>query len=108
MGAYRPHFGARYGPTRPILKALGLSYISTCTMLNAPAYKKQSLRQKVKIWADLDAFEPPSVTPAAKGYAPGHRSSPFHRFGAIYGVPEASRDLSFDPQHQPFHQVTLR
>ena len=48
MGASRAHFGARRGPTRPIREALGLSYISTCTMLNAPAYKKQSLRQKSK------------------------------------------------------------
>ena len=108
MGASRAHFGGRRGPARPIREALGLPSISTCTVLNAPASRKRSLSKKVKIWADLDAFGPPSVTTAAKGYAPGHRSSPFHRLGAIYGVAEASRDISSDLYHQPFHQMTLR
>ena len=108
LGASRAHFGARRGPARPIREALGLTSISTCTALHVPASRKRSHKLKSKKWADLDAFGPPSVTPAAKGYAPGHRSSPFHRFGAIYGVPEVSRDLSFDLYHQPFYQMTLR
>ena len=40
-------------------------------------------------------------------YALGHRSSPFHRFGAICGVPSASRTIYIDTCHQPFHQMTL-
>ena len=108
LGASRAHFGARRGPARPIREALGLPSISTYTLLNVPASLESEVSgEKVKIWTDLDAFGPPSVTPAAKGYAPGHRSSPFYRFGEIYGVPEASRDLSFDLYHQPFHQMTL-
>ena len=42
------------------------------------------------------------------GCAPGHRSSPFCRFGTIHGVPNASHDLSFDLSYQPFHQRPVR
>ena len=40
-------------------------------------------------------------------YALGHRSSPFHRFGAICGVLNASRIITIDIYHQTFHQMTL-
>ena len=39
-------------------------------------------------------------------YALGHRSSPFHPFGAICGVPSASRMIFIDTCPQPFHQMT--
>ena len=42
------------------------------------------------------------------GCALGHHSSPFRRFGAIFGVPNAYRDLSFDRSCQTFHQMPLR
>ena len=37
----------------------------------------------------------------------GHGSSPFLRTGVIHGVPDASREFSFDPCHQQLHRVTL-
>ena len=37
----------------------------------------------------------------------GHGSSPFLRIGAIHGVPDASREFSFDHCHQQLHRVTL-
>ena len=46
--------------------------------------------------------------PRGEGGAPGHRASPFHRLRVIYGVPDASRELSFDICHQPLHQTTFR
>ena len=45
---------------------------------------------------------------AAMGCALGHRSSPFRRFGAIFGVPNANRDLYIDLSCQTFHQMPLR
>ena len=42
------------------------------------------------------------------GCALGHRSSPFRRFGAIFGVPNAYRDLYIDLRCQTFHQMPLR
>ena len=42
------------------------------------------------------------------GCALGHRSSPFRRFGAIFGVTNAYRDLFFDLSCQTFHQMPLR
>ena len=41
------------------------------------------------------------------GYVLGHHSSPFLQFRAINGVPNASREFSFDHSSQPLHQVTL-
>ena len=41
-------------------------------------------------------------------YALGHRSSPFHRFGAICGLPSAPNTIYFDICHQTFHRMTLR
>ena len=42
------------------------------------------------------------------GCALGRRSSPFRRFGAIFGVPNAYHDLSFDLSCQTFHQMPVR
>ena len=42
------------------------------------------------------------------GCALGHHSSQFRRFGAIFGVPNAYRELSFDLSCQTFHQMPLR
>ena len=42
------------------------------------------------------------------GCALGHRSSPFRRFGAIFGVPNAYRDLYIDLRCQTFHKMPLR
>ena len=42
LGASRAHFGARRGPARPIREALGLTSISTCTVLHVPASRKRS------------------------------------------------------------------
>ena len=37
----------------------------------------------------------------------GHASSLFLRIGAIHGVPDASREFSFDTCHQQLHRGTL-
>ena len=42
------------------------------------------------------------------GCALGHRSSTFCRFGAIFGVPNAYRDLYIDLRCQTFHKMPLR
>ena len=42
------------------------------------------------------------------GCALGHCSSPFRRFGAIFGVPNAYRDLYIDLSFQTFHHMPLR
>ena len=40
------------------------------------------------------------------GYVLSHHSSLFLQFRAINGVPNASREFSFDHSSQPLHQVT--
>ena len=40
--------------------------------------------------------------------ARAHSSSPFRRFGAIFGVPNAYRDLYIDLSFQTFHHMPLR
>ena len=42
------------------------------------------------------------------GCALGHCSSPFRRFGAIFGVPNAYRDLYIELSFQTFHHMPLR
>ena len=42
------------------------------------------------------------------GCALGHRSSLFRRFGAIFGVPNAYRDLFVDLSCQTFHKIPLQ
>ena len=62
--------------------------------------------QDAKIWPDLGTFEVPSQITASERCALGHHSSPFRRFGVIYGVPEASRTSSFDLSAQSLHLMT--
>ena len=55
----------------------------------------------------MGAYSKAPVRREAKGCALGHRSSPFRRFGAIFGVPNAYRDLFFDLSYQTFHNMPL-
>ena len=55
----------------------------------------------------MDPFDPPSTPTGPMGCASGDRLSPLRRFGAIYGVLNASRELSFDICHQSLHQTTF-
>ena len=55
----------------------------------------------------MDPFDPPSTPTGPMGCASGDRLSPLRRFGAIYGVLNASRELSFDICHHSLHQTTF-
>jgi hypothetical protein len=57
-----------------------------------------------RIWGSFRALRNETARRGAR-LAPG--SSPFCRFGAIYGVLNASRGLSFDSCHQPLHRMTF-
>ena len=100
------HFGASREPRRPRSQSPDGLSIATSDVAHAPAFRTPQSMQDAKICPDLGTFEVPSQTTAPERCALGHHSSPFRRFGVIYGVPEASRTSSFDPSAQSLHLMT--
>ena len=115
LGKSRPneHFGAHYEPlvaasskTRPIIHRLMYHYQRYSLKTPNEWLKRNILSRFGPI---LGGLEPCRTMPirCAMRCALGHGSSPFLRIGAIHGVPDASREFSFDPCHQQLHRMTL-
>ena len=87
--------------------AFSLSTHIPFTMLQPPDSRKLPGNQKYEpIWTHLELIWSPPGLRGPMRYALGHRSSPFHRFGAICGVPSAHRTIFIDDCPQLFHQMT--
>ena len=64
-------------------------------------------RTEKKKLVTFEPFEPTPVKCGRERCILGHLSSPFRRFGAIHGVPDASRASLFDITPQPSHTMPL-
>ena len=66
------------------------------------------ITKRKRFRTDWGPFEVPRQRRGLMGCALGHRSSAVRRIGTIYGGPDTSHELSFEPCHQQGHQMKLK
>ena len=94
-------------------RATEASTYSSSPWMMLPTYQPQNTQvvtqneESESIWTHLGGARTMPIQWEPMRCAPRHGSSSFLRIGAIHGVPDASRELSFDPCHWRLHRVTL-